>query len=368
MSRILISAMVVAGVLLLSDAQAQVLRVDSEHEAAQIGGPLRQVTFEDVAIGTETPFTSLGVVIEEIGAPLPGSPKAVVLDQLLGNPHLNLFGLRGSPDRFLQSNLQFSVRFPQAVTVVGFALRSTACPDPGGIGSLMGWRIFNAQGAQLDSGVFALDEGCPNLRSAYFGLQASSPFVRVEFFRNGGSNFVVDDIQYGPITGLSASAQSTVQPAYVANFDDVQAGTSAPFVSGDLSFSGTPQVLDLWFGLPHTSIFGGFASPPNLMAANFGVWIEAPGDVQGIQFDTRGANCPAPYYASVEGYDTQQRQVDSVAFAVTGCGTGRVGVLGMRPARHLHLRLLRSAGGFINAPIDDLRLEPERLFGNGFEN
>ncbi|HRQ65482.1 MAG TPA: hypothetical protein PKZ76_11595 [Xanthomonadaceae bacterium] len=353
-------------VLLSPALHAGTAALETIGEALQAaGGPLRQVSFEDVMPDTAAPFASLGVVVEEVDGGIPGQDPPVVTDDFSGN-HFNWFFGYGSPARFLVSNLGFSATFPAPVRVAGVSMRSIGCVD--GQSNRMGWRIFDATDALVDSGVLLFDEGCPgSTLPVYVGLHAAVPFQRVEFHREGGANFLVDDLQYGPIEGLSDQVDGSFPPAFVAGFDDVPVDTTQPILSGDLIVTGPAQVTDQFFGFPHASVFGGKATPPNMLTTHFAFVADAPGEIGGLRFFMAGGGCHAGNFATVEAFDAALRAVDSVAFAATGCVVQRLGVLGIVPAHRLHVRVQRTGSGFVNAAIDDLELSHFRVFFDGFE-
>jgi hypothetical protein len=330
---------------------------------AAANAPLRQATFEDVAIGTQAPFTSLGVEIDDIQGGV-GDPPEVV-GQLAGN-HSAMFGGHGSPDRFLAANFGFSAQFPHPVHVSAFAMRSTGCVN--GHANRMGWRLYDDDDLLMDSGDMLFDEGCPDATmTVHVGLHSTQPFRRIEFHREDGANFAIDDLQYGPGDGLVGATAAAFQGRYSAGFDDVPAGTSQPIASDDLLITGGAQVADQFFGFDHASVFLGQASPPHMLLTNFGFTVDAPGEVGGIAFHLVSAGCGADHYATVEGFDRHLAPTDSVAFPLSGCGVMQRGVDGLRPSHRLQVKAIRMPGGVVNAVIDDLALASFGIFANGFE-
>lgn len=357
----------VAALFALQNASAGTLPLQSVAGAlAAAGGPLRQVTFEDISTGTDAPFVSLGVQIDDVVGGIPGTGAPVVVEQF-GGDHFALFSGHGSPSRFMVTNHGFAATFNAPVDVIGFAMRSSSCVA--GQDGRMGWRTFDAGGVLLDSGELQFDEGCPDATlPVYVGLHAQTPFHRVEFHREAGANFVVDDVQYGPIEGLGDQPPSVFPSRFLANFDDVPVNSTAPIASGDLLIAGPGQVADQFFGFDHVSVFGGLASPPHMLTTNFAFVVDAPGEVGALSFHLRGAGCSDTNFITVDGFDAQLQQVDSVAFAASGCDLDQLGVTGLRPSHRLNVRALRMPNGFVNAVIDDLALQDFGIFGDGFED
>ena len=79
-------------------------------------------------------------------------------------------------------------------------------------------------------------------------------------------------------------------PHQIADFDDVPAGTSAPFVSHGVTFPSvpgafTPQVINQAVGLGQSFWFPGAGSPPNFLDTNIAFQATFALDMTTVVFD-----------------------------------------------------------------------------------
>jgi hypothetical protein len=292
----------------------------------------------------------------------------MVVDSFDGNGHCSYFCFASSPN-FLSAQEGFSARMPIDVTYVGFQVRMQGCIT-GGAGMLQ-WRLYDAADTFIESGAVSIVGGCPNSGAAeqrYVGVERTNGnFRRIEFFRRDGVRMLVDDLQYGPVASLT-TAPSSRTGAWRANFEDAPLG-GAPFVSGDLAFTGNGQAVNNFIGIPHAGLFGGLGSPANFLLGNLSFSAQAPEPVIGLRAVLSGSNCSGTQLFDIESFDGAI-MVDSAVIQIPGvCGT-ELSLKGLRPGTRLRVQGSESGNspaGLINFWIDDLALYPAPIFESGFE-
>lgn len=155
-------------------------------------GPNLIAGFDDVAVGTSTPFSSSGVSFE-------GNLSPQVLDELVGLPHSFWFGAEGSSPNFLIANFQFRATFPVDVTSVGLDFQCFAC-DSLPNDTNMVWSLENAANATVASGstIFDFSTGAGLPPANFLGITSDTPFRSFSIERSNGANWVADDLRYTP--------------------------------------------------------------------------------------------------------------------------------------------------------------------------
>lgn len=333
---------------------------------AAAGGMVRQVDLEDVAAGTSGAFQSRGSNF--FRAPVNGTgPEISVLRELLFAFHTNYFSMAGSSPQFMYAGLGFGARLPTDQHSAGFTLRSFSCPP--GESSVMNWRLLDAADQVLSTGTAEVSEcGSGSSTSiAYFGVHSSVAFRTVEFFRNSGSAFLVDDLATGPVARAHVqTVDSMPADRLLANFDDVAVGQSAPFTSGPITFSNTGTVENQIFSGGHANFFGAMASAPNFLATNFLMQLTAPFSVDSLGFVYRSVSS-GPAIINLDTTDLAGDQLDSLAITAASAGPSHLTVVGLRPYRSARVRGLEVDFGYTNFLIDDVKVARIVLFADGLE-
>lgn len=164
-------------------------------------------TFDDVANGTTSPFSSSGVLFStSIGG-------ASVTNSLVGLPHSFWFGSAGSAPDFFGPILGFSASLPSPVEGVGFLYSGfgsgldnvtyTLYSGPGQSGLVVG-----SGSAVFDLNTIINGSGSPN----FFGVTSSTPFQSVVIGAATGGTYVIDDFRFAS----TATASATSEPSTAA--------------------------------------------------------------------------------------------------------------------------------------------------------
>lgn len=333
---------------------------------AAAGGLVRQVDLEDVPVDTTGAFQSRGVSFYR--APANGTgPVISVVQQFIGGSHINYFGLHGSSPQFLAAGLGFGARLPADQYFAGFTLRSLSC-TPGEF-STMNWRLLDAADQTVSTGSAQVNEcgPVPNVPTTYFGIQSSVPFRTVEFFRNQGSSFLVDDLATGPVAGAAVRFQDDMPPdRLLAHFDDVPVGQFAPFTSGTITFSNTGPVDNQFAAAGHAVFFAGMASAPNFLNTSFQTSLTAPIDADSLGFVYRSVS-NGPSIINLETTGLAGGQSQNLGILAASHGPASITIRGLPLYRSARVRGLETETGFINVLIDDVKVARIGLFADGME-
>jgi hypothetical protein len=334
--------------------------------AATTGNALHEVDFEDVATGTPAPFVSRGVHFDIV--PGTGTFLAVSTMSAIGDHGAN-FGNAGSEVRFVTASKGMRAVLPANATAVGLAIRSPDC-DVGGIESTINWRLRAEDGTIVDSGMAVLAEGCPVSAPVYLGIVSPTAFRSLDVFRTSGSDFLVDDLQYGPVVGLSMRQPAPPVPTggLTARFEDVAVGTPTPFVSGGLQFGGAALPGLTLFGVPHSFWFPGAASPPQFLVANFAFDVTAPGDFDVIRLDYSNGSAGTERMLDVATHAMDGSRVQTLSLRVQSNGGHSLQLYGLLPARSVKFDGMKIFTGASNFVVDDLQLSRDGVFDDGLED
>lgn len=360
---------VLAAASSISAAQSAVVTPFTSEQAfiAAAGGMVRQVDLEDVAAGTTGAFQSRGSNF--FRAPVNGTgPEISVLQEFLFGLHVNYFSIAGSSPQFMYAGLGFGARLPTDQRSAGFTFRSLGCPT--GETSIMNWRLLDAGDQVLSTGTTEVNDcrpgGSPAI--AYFGVQSNVAFRTVEFFRNSGSAFLVDDLATGPVNRVRVqTVDSMPADRLLANFDDVALGQPAPFTSGPIIFSNTGTVENQVFLAGHSTWFGGLASAPNFLVTNFQMQLTAPFNVDSLGLVYRSVGSE-PAIINLDTTDQAGDQSQSLAITAASAGPTELTITGLAPYRSARVRGLEVDGGYTNFLIDDVKVAHIVLFADGLED
>lgn len=353
----------------IAAAQVAVVTPYTSEQAfiAAAGGLVRQVDLEDATAGSTGPFQSRGANFYR--APLNGTgPEISVHQELIGGFHTHYFSIKGSSPQFMYAGLGFGARLPNAQHSAGFTLRSFGCTP--GEASIMNWRLLDAADEVLSTGSAEVNE-CGSggtVPVTFFGVQSSVAFRTVEFFRNFGSSFVVDDLATGPVADVRVqTVDSMPSDRLLADFDDVAVGQSGAFTSGPIAFSSTGTVDNQFAGAGHTFFFGGMASAPNFLTSNFQMRLTAPLDVDGLGFVYRSVST-GPAIINLDTTNLAGDQLENLAITAASAGPTRLTVAGLTPYRSARVRGLEVDSGYTNLLIDDVKVARIVLFADGLED
>lgn len=354
-----------------STAAAQVAVVTpytSEQAFIAAGGGLaRQVDLDDVAAGTTGAFQSRGANFYR--APLNGTgPEISVHQELIGGLHANYFSIKGSSPQFMYAGLGFGARLPTDQHSAGFTFRSFGCTP--GEASIMNWRLLDAAHQVLSTGSAQVNECGPGgtVPVNFFGVHSSAAFRTVEFFRNSGSSFVVDDLATGPVAGVRVQTVDNMPvDRLLADFDDVAVGQTAPFTSGPIVFTNTGTVENQFASAPHAIFFGGMASAPNFLTTNFLMRMTAPFDVDGLGFVYRSVG-GGPAIINLDTTNLAGDQMENLAITAASAGPTHLTIAGLTRYRSARVRGLEVDSGYTNLLIDDVKVARIVLFADGLED
>lgn len=170
-------------------------------------------------------------------------------------------------------------------------------------------------------------------------------------------------------------------PHQIADFDDVPAGTSAPFVSHGVTFAGllpgyTPNVTNQVVGLGQSFWFPGAGSPPNFLDTSFAFQATFALDMTTVGLDLTCFACDSQPNNSIFVWSLLSASGSVVASGMSIYNfanwnysfTPFFGLISDTPFRSFTIERVNPAGGHANWFADNLRFgnanvpEPTSLF------
>ncbi len=214
-------------------------------------GPNMTAGFDDVDVGSTSPYTTEGVLI----SPMPLGPEAEeglgqeVLDELVGLDQPSFFNNGGSPPNFILVNAPgFMITFPDDVLAAGLEYVAFAGDTEPGDSSFQ-WALYSDSGEIIDQGLEPAEGFAAPLESNnFFGVVSPSPFRSITLHRveTDGSmafgNWLADEIRY-------ANAATPQNPAADAGDDQIVIDEVA--LDGDGSLDHDGAIVSFHWDLQH---------------------------------------------------------------------------------------------------------------------
>lgn len=170
--------------------------------------------FDDLAVGTNSPFTSDNVyfsITNVVG----------IIDNAVTLSHSYWFGAQGSPPNWAGANTSFepvTITFPSNTSAFGFVFTCFLC-DSISDNTGMQWTLLSASDAVVGAGTTTFDFG-PNFVPSdtnFLGVESTVPFQSVTVTRTNLSTghsspgtWFLDDVRYAPLAVPEPSAATLV--------------------------------------------------------------------------------------------------------------------------------------------------------------